>query len=158
MDPFRTLRPYSALTMLLTLCVAPAAAQQPSLAHDSIAIAEASRAFSRAYVEGDTATIASLYTQDALLLPPDRDVRGRSAAARLFWAPEGRRPAEHSMRSESLRIHGEVATDVGHWHATRSEEAGGGTSSGRYLVVWRRGDDGRWRIQYDMWHRPPPRD
>jgi len=28
------------------------------------------------------------------------------------------------------------------------------SAEGRYLVVWRRGSDGRWRIEYDMWHRP----
>ena len=56
---------------------------------------------------------------------------------------------------EELRVMGDVAVDVGTWH--NAWRAGGGdeqSASGRYLMVWHRGPDGRWRIAYDMWHRP----
>lgn len=152
------------VAVLLTLCsVAVARAQTRAPAaeaatavdparDDSLAIAEAARAFSRAYVEGDSATIASLYTEDALLLPPGRDVRGREGAVRWFYAPPARRPREHHLQAEALRIHGDIATDVGHWNVVN---AAGEEFRGRYLVVWRKDDDGRWRMMYDMWHSPP---
>ena len=126
----------------------------PDVRADSAAIVAAARAFSRAFVEGDTITLASLYTTDALLLPAARDIRGNRAGARSFYAPPGRRPADHFLRAESIEIDGDVAVDVGHWNQVGVR---GDTATGRYLVVWRRGGDGRWRMAYDMWHPPAPR-
>ena len=125
----------------------------PDVRADSVAIADAARAFSRAYVEGDTVTLASLYTEDALLLPAARDIRGNRSGARSFHTPPGRRPAGHFLVAESLEVEGDVAIDVGHWNQISPR---GDTATGRYLVVWRRGDDGRWRMAYDMWHPPAP--
>ena len=118
-------------------------------------ITAASRAFSDAYVAGDTAMIRALYTPDALLLPPNRDVRGREAIGRYF-APRPRRTnVAHAMTSDELRISGGAAIDVGTWSSSWRIDGGPvQEASGRYLVVWRRGEDGRWRIEYDMWHRP----
>lgn len=122
---------------------------------DRRAITEASRAFSAAYVAGDTASIRDLYTDDAVLLPPGGEVRGRDAIVRYF-APGPRRVNEaHAMTSSELRIDGDRAVDLGTWSNTW--RIGGGEPSRaeeRYLVVWRRGADGRWRIEIDMWHRP----
>lgn len=119
------------------------------------AILAASAAFSRAYVYGDMETLAGLYTEDAVLLPPGRVVRGREAIADYFAPSPGRRNLSHSMRPDDLRIHGDTAVDSGTW--TNVWQVDGGEprrAEERYLVVWRRGDDGRWRIEYDMWHRP----
>lgn len=118
-------------------------------------IAAASRAFSQAYVSGDTATIRDLYTSDAILLPPEGDVRGRDAIARYF-APRARRTnLAHAMTSDDLHVSDSLAIDVGTWsNAWRIDDGPVREASGRYLVVWRRGEDRRWRIAYDMWHRP----
>ncbi len=130
-------------------------AHAQSSAPDSIAIAAASRAFSEAYVRGDTARIRSLYAVDAVLLPPGRELRGRDRIARYF-APSARRVnVSHAMESSELRLAGDVAIDVGIWRNTwRIGDEPEQSAQGRYLVVWRRGPDSRWRIEYDMWHRP----
>jgi len=119
------------------------------------AIAGASAAFSAAYVRNDMAALGELYTEDAVLLPPGREIRGREAIRRYFaWSPNHRQIA-HSMVPAELIVSGAVATDLGTWHSTsqRGDEPPA-TASGQYLVVWVRGADGVWRIQYDMWHRP----
>lgn len=119
------------------------------------AIAKASRAFSEAYMAGDTATIRELYTTDALLLPPETDVRGRDAIVRYFAPGPRRRNLAHSMTSDELQISDDRAVDVGTWTNTWSIDGGEPrAASGRYLIVWRRGEDGRWRMEYDVWHRP----
>lgn len=120
------------------------------------AIGAASRAFSAAYVAGDTAAVRELYTFDAVLLPPERDVRGRDAIVRYFAPAPGRETLAHSMSSDDLRVSDDSAIDVGTWRNTwRVGEQPVREASGRYLVVWRRGSDGRWRIEYDVWHRAP---
>ena len=128
-----------------------AAAQ--SLAEDSTAIAAASRDFSQAYVDGDPDRIRALYTEDAVLLPPGQEIRGLDRIAQYFAPGPNRVNIAHRMESSELRLSGDVAIDIGSWHNTwRIGDAAERTASDRYLVVWRRGGDGRWRIEYDMWH------
>lgn len=151
------LAPLLVLLLLLTPGIAEPNAEGGGETTDEArsAILAASAAFSRAYVEGDMETLAALYTEDAVLLPPGRVVRGREAIARYFAPRPGRRNLSHSMRPDDLRIHGDTAVDSGTW--TNVWQTGDGEprrAEERYLVVWRRGDDGRWRIEYDMWHRP----
>lgn len=139
--------------LLSAVACAPRAvtAQQEGAA----AIAAASRAFSDAYVGGDTATIRTLYTPDAVLLPPGREVRGGDAIVRYFAPGPRRVNVSHAMESSELRIEEDVAIDVGTWHNTwRIGDGAEQSASERYLIVWRRGADGQWRIEYDMWHRP----
>lgn len=127
----------------------------PESADPRAAIESASRAFSAAYVAGDTATIRRLYTEDAVLLPPGAEVRGRDGIARYFAPGPRRTNLTHAMASDAIRITGATAVDVGTWTNVWTIDGGPRQeASGRYLVVWRRGDDGHWRIEYDMWHRP----
>ncbi len=121
------------------------------------AIAAASRAFSDAYVRNDMAALGMVYTSDAVLLPPDREVRGREAIMRYFsWGPKFRQIA-HRMEPSEVVINGNVAIDSGMWHSTNVRgDAEPSTATGRYLVVWIRESDGEWRMKYDIWHRPVP--
>ncbi|MGD2069706.1 MAG: DUF4440 domain-containing protein [Gemmatimonadota bacterium] len=138
---------------LAVLAAGDAGAQTSS--RDSVRIVAASRAFSDAYVRGDTARIRELYTEDAVLLPPGREVRGRDRIVRYFAPVPNRVNLGHAMESSELRVRGDVAVDVGTWrYRWRVGDGAEQSASDRYLVVWRRGAAGRWRIEYDMWHRP----
>jgi uncharacterized protein (TIGR02246 family) len=124
---------------------------------DRAAIEAASRAFSAAYVANDGDGIASSYTQDAVLLPPDRIVQGRDAIRRYFaWGPRHVQFA-HRMQSESLDVRGDVAIDRGTWHSRyRRGDSAPQEAGGSYLAAWVRGSDGRWRMHSDAWHRSTP--
>jgi ketosteroid isomerase-like protein len=142
--------------LLLASAALTAAEPQPD-PEARAAILAASRAFSAAYVRNDSAALADAYTADAVVLPPGRTIRGREAAAKYFqWGPRYRQIA-HSMDSEELSLRGDTAIDVGTWTSSwqRGDEAPA-TASGRYLAVWVREADGKWRLRYDMWHRPEP--
>lgn len=96
-----------------------------------------------------------------MLFPPGRPpVRGL-ADIRAFWG--GRSPdfqvLEHRLEPRTLDVHGTMAVDEGIWsNTTRWRDDPPTTSSGVYLVVWSRGEDGVWRMEFDMWHPPlPPR-
>lgn len=145
------------LGLLASLLTPPAVtnAQTNRAVADSAAIAAASRAFSAAYVRNDTSALGQIYSDSALLLPPNRELRGRAAIQRYFaWGPRYRQ-IEHKMESARLSITGDIAIDVGTWTSTGQRgDANPTTASERYLVVWVRESDGAWRILYDMWHRP----
>jgi uncharacterized protein (TIGR02246 family) len=145
---------------LSAACAASAQAPRDLEAEEksaTAAISAASRSFSDAFVKNDTRAIADCYTADAVLLPPGREIRGREAAAQYFaWGPNHHQIA-HEMKSHKLRIRGSVAIDEGTWTSTsRKGDGEPTTSSGKYLVVWVLEDDGKWRIEVDMWHRPDP--
>ena len=56
-------------------------------------------------------------------------------------------------------VTGDVAIEVGTWRQRgRLREEPPGESAGRYLVVWRRLPDGRWKMQFDSWTAPFPED
>ncbi len=118
------------------------------------AIAAASRAFSDAYVRNDMNTLGNLYTADAVLLPPDREIRGREAIMKYFeWGPRFRQIA-HRMEASEIVVEGHIAVDTGLWHSMNVRgDNPKTTASGRYLIVWIRESDGEWRMRYDMWHR-----
>ncbi|NOT08874.1 MAG: nuclear transport factor 2 family protein [Gemmatimonadales bacterium] len=133
------------------------AAQRPSAEGDSLAIVNASRAFSAAYVRNDSSALGAVYADSAVLMPPGREIRGRSAIRRYFsWGPRYRQIA-HAMTSLRLTINGNMAVDAGTWTSTSQRgDAPEATRSERYLIVWVREPDQRWRILYDMWHIPAP--
>jgi ketosteroid isomerase-like protein len=148
--------PWTTLSVCVALLIsAPAAAQISTVARDSISIAAASLAFSAAYVRNDTAALGQIYSDTAVLYPPNREIRGRAAIQRYFsWGADYRQLA-HAMESARLTIAGNLAVDVGTWTSTGQRgDAAPVTASEQYLVVWVRESDGAWRMLYDMWHRP----
>ncbi|MGI9039357.1 MAG: YybH family protein [Gemmatimonadota bacterium] len=142
--------------------VSPGASTSPSTPTSTTATVDAeaairgaAAAFSAAFEAGDTTALGELYTTDALLLAPNDTVRGRAAIRRWFAPREGRNPFDHTLTADALEVRGDVAIDRGWWtQEFRREDGTTNGSSGVYLVIWRRGSDGRWRMSYDMWHAP----
>lgn len=126
-------------------------------ATDSTAIVAAARAFSAAYMQGDAAAMAAMYTDDAAIFPEGTAViEGRPAIERYWTLPAGRRVTNHVLTPDHIELHDDIALDYGRFTAT-SEVNGrsSGPGFGKYLVVWKKGADGRWRMQLDMWNRAP---
>ncbi|NNE47148.1 MAG: DUF4440 domain-containing protein [Rhodothermales bacterium] len=123
-------------------------------------LVELSHQFSQAFVAGDAAAMTQLYTDDAVLFPANSElIRGRNAIEQYWTLPEDRRITHHKLIPVEVDVSGSMASDFGHY------EIGGingdkswGPIYGKYVVVWKRGDDGRWRMQLDMWNSRPARD
>ncbi len=121
----------------------------------SAKITRANASFSDAYVSGDLDALASLYTEDAVLYPPGRVVEGRDAIRKYFTPGPNRKQLAHRLETMELDVAGNTAIETGTWTSTwQVGERGPVTSSDRYLIVWKRQEDGRWLIHRDWWHRP----
>jgi uncharacterized protein (TIGR02246 family) len=104
----------------------------------------------------DAPGLAALYAEDGMRLPPDatRTV-GRTAIEAMF---EG----EFAAGLENMQLE---ATDIGHdgnlgWvvgDVSLNFPTGDtmGTGTGNYIVVYRKEDDGVWRIVIDTWNDAP---
>ncbi len=121
------------------------------------AIEQRVREFEAAFNRGDTAALAALYTEDAALLPPDSGtIVGRPAIQRFWQGVQDAGMRRIAMATQQVEASGDLAAEVA--TADLTAEAGDGTTSTillKYVVVWRRGADGQWRLAVDIWNSRP---
>jgi len=105
--------------------------------------------YQAAYNAGDAAKLASMYADDAIVMPPDEPmVKGRSAIeARLKSEMKKAKTTIKLSPSESA-ISGEHAHEAG---TTTVTLADGTTMSEKYLTVYKK-VGGAWKIAYDIWN------
>ena len=112
--------------------------------------------FEAIWNEKDSAGLAELYAEDGMRLPPDASrTVGREAIEAMF-------AGEFEAGLANLRLD---ATEFGHdgdlgWvvgNSTIEFPTGDtmGTGTGNYVVVYRKEDDGVWRIMIDTWNDAP---
>jgi uncharacterized protein (TIGR02246 family) len=114
--------------------------------------------FRNAYARLDPAAVAGLYTDDALYLAGESEVRrGRTAIRAVFdkfFSSVQRDNARLELRFRILHraIAPGLATDVGYYHLVRVRgDARGKPSVGRFVTVLREGADGQWRFSVDSY-------
>ena len=110
--------------------------------------------FQAAYNAKDAARVASLYAEDAVMMPPGETmVKGRSAIEARFRRDMQQNVTLKISPTESAII-GDRAYEVGTIVVTMPD---GKPMSEKYMVVLERvGND--WKIAYDIWNSdtPPP--
>jgi uncharacterized protein (TIGR02246 family) len=112
-------------------------------------IAAVNRAFEDAARRGDFDRVASLYTADAMVLPPDGPfVKGRDAIG-PFWASAAQQLRLKDIRLQTLdlEIAGDTACEVG--EAALTLESGAAVV--KYVVAWKK-VAGQWRLHRDIWN------
>ena len=151
-----------ALALLLCLLFSSAALAQPEPvtsgnAADIAAILSQSRAFTDAYMRGDIDALVVIYAEDGIAATGGRDfVRGHDALLDFWALPEGRTVAHHAATPVELHVEGNLAYDWGYYEGAVTEDGEARPPfRGKYLIVWQREDDGRWRIAHDMWNSLP---
>lgn len=130
---------------------------RPEADRDVAAIGELGRRFSAAYVRGDAAAMAALYTPDAVVFPGGSEmIAGREAIERYWTLAPGSRVTHHRATPTEIRVEGDMAYDYGVYEISgeRDGEAWG-PAHGKYVIVWRRGPAGEWRMHLDIWNRSP---
>jgi uncharacterized protein (TIGR02246 family) len=123
---------------------------------DSTAIHELARQFSAAYMRGDAAAMAALYTSEAVIFPERSEwIAGREAITQYWTLKPGRRVTRHVVTPTRIVVDGEHAYDYGTYEiAGQRDGTAWGPFRGKYLVVWRR-ENGSWRMQLDIWNSGP---
>jgi uncharacterized protein (TIGR02246 family) len=126
------------------------------------AIQAREREWSAAYLTGDGAAVAALYTEDAASVPATGDWhRGRAAiAADLMTQLDSVTfTTREDITDEVIPVGPDHIFEIGHYSAAGTYKVGGKprTLSGRYVVLWRKDADGTWRIHRDMGSEVPAR-
>lgn len=155
-----------ALALVLSAIAAPAAAQQaappPKLTAEECAVWARELGFARALAEHDAAAFAGhLHEGAAFGVKQPQPQRGREAIA-LAWAPliEGK-----TIRLEwyptMVVIGGEPDIAMSTGPALYEDLRPGANPRyrlGGFQSVWKRGEDGVWRVLFDDGLRPQPAD
>lgn len=123
------------------------------------ALQAADQAWLKAYNSGDVETLASLYDEDAVLLPPGAPPTSGRAAIHAFFARDTAESAKAGVKfSLGARPSGGVSGDMGWQSGTYAVKDSSGTvvDTGKYLSVSTK-KDGKWLYVRDTWNsdRPP---
>ena len=122
-----------------------------------IDIGKVNRMFEDAVRAGDVDRLASLYTGNAIALPPDAPIARGQDSIRQLWAAviKDMGLKNVTLKTIDLDVNGDMACEVG--QATLELVPPGGqrtTASVKYVVVWQR-FGAQWRLHRDIWNALP---
>jgi ketosteroid isomerase-like protein len=98
-----------------------------------------------------------MYTWDGAVLPPDAPrADGREAIQRFWQGAIDAGLRDLSLQSVEVEEAGNIAYEVG-IADLKAQTASGSTQaiSLKYVIIWRRGEDGAWRLHRDIWNANP---
>ena len=135
-----------AVLVLAILMPTTAAAGDPRAHFEEIVLKWAT-----AFNAGDSATIASFYTEDASIFPPGGErVDGRSAI-QTFWQgaiDTGMKVDFHAVKVDAWD---DVGVEVGALTFIVPGDSGPTEVFGKYIVVWKRTGH-TWQLYRDIWN------
>ena len=123
-----------------------------------VAITARGEAFAAAVNAGQADAVAAMYTDDAVLMPPDMPaVTGRDNIRATFAAMMGQMPGMRiAFDVQDVAANGPLAVERGAWIITLAAPDGASTEMrGKYLVAWHK-MDGEWMMAWDIWNNDAP--
>lgn len=121
-----------------------------------LAIDECHRSYVMAMKAGDPIALACHFTEDAVLLPQGAKMqKGRSTIQQWFgsWLP-AMIIDDFEITTSDVVLVNDTVYEVGTFRMTARAKGANEASSdvGKYLMVWKRQTDGKWRIVRDMFN------
>jgi uncharacterized protein (TIGR02246 family) len=119
------------------------------------AITKLAKEWEAAFNAKDVAKVASMYTDDAVVMPPNHEaVRGRANIEAFFKEMEG---ANLTLTPFESATSGSTAYEAGTYQMSMTPKTGPPTTDkGKYVVVLKRGSDGQWRLAFDIFNSDTP--
>ena len=138
---------------------APEAEEPAAVEADLEAINQLRDDYSAANNAGDAVATAGLFTDDAILMPPNEAaVVGKEAIQSNSQARFDEFKSEHGATSEEIELADQWAYGRGSYTLKLTPKAEGEAleDSGKYLVIVERQPDGSWRIARLIWNSNKP--
>jgi uncharacterized protein (TIGR02246 family) len=136
------------------------AAAGPLSAADQSAIRATDTAFATAAGAGDAAGMAAMYVPDASLMPPNAaTIHGRDEIQKFWGAFVDAYRVNLTLTAEEVEGRGDLAYSRGRYTLDLTPKAKGPApthDNGKFLVIFRRGPDGHWRLAADMYSSDLP--
>lgn len=142
-----------ALLLGVTLTAACSQAPAPAPETDIAPINELRNQFLTAYNAGDAAAVGALYADDAVYQPDHHAaVSGKAAITQYYQEAFGQAALNVTIVPGETERRGDMAHEHGTFTVTVTPKSGGNamTDRGNYLVIFRRGADGSWKVVHDI--------
>jgi len=152
-----------ALLLLASACSQPTT-QMDTRATDQIAILETDAEWSKAAAANDLEGTVSYYTEDASLLPPNAPIASGKPAIHAVWSSLLGAGASVSWQATKVEVarSGDLAYVLGVYKLAMEDPQGKPvTDRGKFVEVWKKQTDGKWKVVTDMFSSdlppsPPP--
>lgn len=134
-------------------------ASPPSSAEDVREIEAVSAAREAAFNEGDATSIATYFTEDAVLMAPGQPAdTGRAAVVEYYQSIFDRYDPELSSHYVHVEVFGRHAYGRGVAKVTLRPTDGGPavTSTSKYINILEKQADGTWKTTHDIWNANAP--
>lgn len=153
----------SVLFPLVVACTAPepvqVAEEMPTEEADRREILDIIGKRMEAYTNADTDLMASLYADDAVRMPPDRQIIvGVDDIHDNIVTTFATYDREVTLHADEIIISGDLAFSRGSWVTRQTPKVGGDTTEqyGTWVYMLRRQPDEGWKIQTSIWNRDHP--
>jgi uncharacterized protein (TIGR02246 family) len=127
--------------------------ESEALADVRRAIERGNQQWSEGWAKGDAALVATLFTDDGVqLLSSGKIIKGRQQILeRQKTAMQGADPGvKVTVTTTTIWLDGDTAYETGKYKYEYKEKGKPGTDEGRYLTIWKRQQDGSWKLSMDM--------
>jgi ketosteroid isomerase-like protein len=142
------------ISMMIVLCACAiflfSSVSSAEIPDNAKALAALDNEWSKAANAGDVERVVSFYAEDARVYPPnDKMVSGagiKEAWAKMLADPK----AKLTWNTTSAGVDRNTGFTAGTYQVAGSD--GTLMEKGKYLCVWHKGKDGKWKAIHDMWN------
>jgi uncharacterized protein (TIGR02246 family) len=127
----------------------------PSEQDDIASITAVSKARADAFNQGNAAGIAVHFTEDALLMAPDKPtLKGKAAVQTYYQQIFDEYGTGLKSYYEEVKVSGQLAYGRGFAEVVLTPKRGGPamTSTSKYINIMKREADGTWKTTHDIWN------
>jgi len=114
--------------------------------------------FGEAVRQGNGASIAALYTDDATLMPPNSEIiKGRPGIEAFWKGGLGMGIKDAVLTTVEVLSMGDLVCEIGRYNLEIQPTGQAAfEDSGKYIVVWKKQADGAWKLHVDIWNTSLP--
>ena len=121
------------------------------------AVEKANLKFGEVLRQGDAVAVAALYTEDAILLPPNSEmIRGRRGIEKFWGAAIQMGVKDAVLTTVELSGSGDTIHEIGNYILKISQKGQKPVEDkGKYIVIWKHTAPG-WKLHRDIWNSNMP--
>lgn len=102
------------------------------------------------FKSGNMESMASYYTEDAMLIPPKSDIlKGTDNIIAAWIATQGMGANDIKFQTKSAEKYGKIAVEQGEYYLLGAGDAL--IQKGKYIVIWEK-NKGEWKMKKDIWN------
>lgn len=116
---------------------------------DTSAIALVNKEFGDAMRAGSASRLASIYSSEGQLLPPNNPIVSGAEGIESYWQGAiDMGITDANLKTEELDFQGNTVIEVGSFILKQGENV---ADIGKYIVIWKN-ENGEWKYHHDIWN------